>query len=1266
MILSKGEEKKDSRNAVVPKRKVNPLSPPTTIELKGIQIHFPFRPYECQKDYMDKVLSALLRSENALLESPTGTGKTLCLLCSALAWQREQSQRMRQVSDLREQQQNEPELGVAAVSSTAESNGSKTSSRVPTIIYASRTHSQLSQVVRELRNTRYRPTHAVLGSREQMCVHPKVKKKHSTASDINFDCNRLGKERKCHYRNNLEGFTPPSNEVGAHGTQPVMDMEELVEMGKERRVCPFYHTRNQVENAELVLVPYNYLFDKDARSTTLADIPWNNAVVIFDEAHNLETFASDSASFELSSADVAGCLHEIQRVLNQAALMPDCGLQEENLMKLKSIFLHLEEYILNIGNQTAYSGEFIIKFFEEGAGIKHENYELFINEIRKMNDFVMDVRGTSSNRGLPKLEHFVQCVKRVYGEKHMGKCLAKTASYRVHVSEKQPQPRNDQGRTVSYWCFAPALAMQELQGLNVRSIIVTSGTLSPLPSYSLELGIPFPHTLENPHVIEDSQIHVRVFGQGVAKKNLSSSFDRRKDEDYYQELGNTLASLSKIVPMGMLVFFPSYSVMETCIEKWGGPSSYRKPADNKKNFFAARKKQLDSQYSFPRTPASYFESQGAGLPWKRLLSNKAVVVEPRSSGDLKDAISEFKRYLSLPKSSGVVLMGVCRGKISEGIDFAHDMSRAVVITGLPFPPAFDPKVKLKREFLDDKRRLKAKRPVEEGGFGSTSNSATEVTLSGHEWYTQQAHRAVNQAIGRAIRNRADYGAILLLDSRFGLQTNQKGLSKWVRPRIQKDDGYTINERALVQFYKDAEVINAKREEEANATKREYTDLKYEAEMRPLAPLNRIEQSMKVTVVDSSKPWGDGSTGIAYVDPSAIVAKLDVSETNAMTRKPRPELNGVDSVAVASKPASVSSRGVERHSTDQQLDAKATATTLLKKVSSLLTPDDQSAFRKMSVSLKALGDNKESAEYQKVALEVCSLLAKGENIDGASTMDHIMVFLFLRLQPKAYRSSLELASMKFVFDNSRFGRHCTKILEHVDYSRIRQLTATILFQLYSVDCRQNMSNREFLSKSQRIVKTLLRASKDSRSTLIEHFVRLIPEKFAVTVRTFAHELIANERVEQLKSLDRASGSRAENDSSSAKRKAEVVFNPYLKPGRAKLQTASKDSDGNCVLECAQDIENNGVFVQETPSDVMSNLQSNAPKDVTCQYCSGHSNSMYMNACGHIACGKCWEEWRERSDRCPTCRQPFSFESLSKVVFRPKPVDNGKSITLQDLK
>ena len=39
----------------------------------------------------------------------------------------------------------------------------------------------------------------------------------------------------------------------------------------------------------------------------------------------------------------------------------------------------------------------------------------------------------------------------------------------------------------------------------MRSILLTSGTLSPLDSFAHELGLPFPIRLENPHVIAKEQ-----------------------------------------------------------------------------------------------------------------------------------------------------------------------------------------------------------------------------------------------------------------------------------------------------------------------------------------------------------------------------------------------------------------------------------------------------------------------------------------------------------------------------------------------------------------------------------------------------------------------------------------------------------------------------------------------------------------------------------------------------------------------------------------
>ncbi|ETM97650.1 hypothetical protein PPTG_20142, partial [Phytophthora nicotianae INRA-310] len=58
-------------------------------------------------------------------------------------------------------------------------------------------------------------------------------------------------------------------------------------------------------------------------------------------------------------------------------------------------------------------------------------------------------------------------------------------------------------------------------------------------------------------------------------------------------------------------------------------------------------------------------------------------------------------------------------------------------------------------------------------------------VNGHIWYNLQAFRALNQALGRCIRHRQDYGAIMLLDSRHRFNKHTKSLSKWMRPYIQE-------------------------------------------------------------------------------------------------------------------------------------------------------------------------------------------------------------------------------------------------------------------------------------------------------------------------------------------------------------------------------------------------------------------------------------------------------------------------------------------------
>lgn len=43
-------------------------------------------------------------------------------------------------------------------------------------------------------------------------------------------------------------------------------------------------------------------------------------------------------------------------------------------------------------------------------------------------------------------------------------------------------------------------------------------------------------------------------------------------------------------------------------------------------------------------------------------------------------------------------------QVSEGLDFADQNGRAVILTGLPYPPFFDPRVSMKREYLDRNKK----------------------------------------------------------------------------------------------------------------------------------------------------------------------------------------------------------------------------------------------------------------------------------------------------------------------------------------------------------------------------------------------------------------------------------------------------------------------------------------------------------------------------------------------------------------------------------
>ena len=145
-----------------------------------------------------------------------------------------------------------------------------------------------------------------------------------------------------------------------------------------------------------------------------------------------------------------------------------------------------------------------------------------------------------------------------------------------------------------------------------------------------------------------------------------------------------------------------------------------------------------------------------------------------------------QRGLQPSSVTGAIFFGVCRGKISEGIDFKDYMARAVISLSIPYPNAHAHEIRLMREYMDQHHQLNPALP------------------DGSAWYDEQAFRALNQGLGRCIRHSRDYGAIILLESRFGNPEVKKRLSRWFRDeiRVSRSDAELI--RGLKAFFASCE------------------------------------------------------------------------------------------------------------------------------------------------------------------------------------------------------------------------------------------------------------------------------------------------------------------------------------------------------------------------------------------------------------------------------------------------------------------------------
>ncbi|KAJ1973187.1 ATP-dependent DNA helicase chl1 [Dimargaris verticillata] len=895
---------------------------------------FPFSPYPIQDDFMRHLFKAIEARKVGIFESPTGTGKTLSLLCGTLRWLDDHSHRLYLTRDAHQKQlqpttecdepdwviaqtleqkirdqedrvrraeqrqarrrealqhwearqrgkrrrvhtqtaprdglataQNptlpetdnllpepyysDPDEGVQVIgddgysttvrqlleqlgdlrSSTPAPNPDDTSNTdsdlEPTKVYiASRTHSQLAQLVREIRKTDYAASARVipLGSRKSLCINERVQRLNPIqhVNDACLDCQKktTPAHRRCPYFP-----TDPSQltQFQDHALAEVHDIEDLVTLGKQLKVCPYYGARAAIHDSQIVTLPYNMLLQKSAREALSIDV--KDQVIIIDEAHNLVDTITQvhSAAVELDQVNRAHSQLSSYLQRYKARLK---GSNTVYIRQILQLLTGLRKY-LNSGGRNkitlptspdpmqmeALDQTHLFKPNEllHELGMDHINlYKIqrYMREsqiAKKLNGFIEqqdqqraraalgtgspatpspklppdhtalpraadETSWTSSRSALPLIETFLMALTRA---DHDGRAILGLSAPRPNAL---PQPY------LKYLLLNPADSFRDIVD-SARSVILAGGTMEPVQELTrLLFGYLDParlHRFSCGHVIPPSSLQVLAVTRGPSNRPFHFVAETRKEDKLCDELGQALLNLCRVVPGGMVCFFPSYAYLDRV--------------------------------------HAYWERRG----WlAKLAHHKPVFCEPRASNQVEAILDQYRAAITtsapLPPHShdGALLLSVVGGKMSEGINFSDDMGRAVVMVGLPFANLGSQELQEKIRFVCETHR--AAEALDSPATSAHDSSASVVKAQplsmtqllrseqGREYYENLCMKAVNQSIGRAIRHQRDYATIILLDQRFASSRIHTKLPQWIGTRQEVCPSFGPVIAKVAQFFR---------------------------------------------------------------------------------------------------------------------------------------------------------------------------------------------------------------------------------------------------------------------------------------------------------------------------------------------------------------------------------------------------------------------------------------------------------------------------------
>ncbi|CDR97522.1 hypothetical protein, conserved [Babesia bigemina] len=815
----------------------------------------PFEAYPSQKKFMQDAYTCFEESRFGLFESPTGSGKTIAILCSLLTWLRDNrvkdavsrlgpkvdndegvpawvrrsmeaqlrsiaeeaitadmerltATRQRLKSDFvvtdegvrlrsgakrgRDQVGGAHQIAILESWCTLQTGGvtttnSASSDARPTrkkiqVVICSRTFSQLNQYVRELRRLGALAGQVKVGiaaGRNHTCVNPAVRAKCHTNEDFNDRCRQVA----CEYRQDVSPL------VEASMCFP-MDLEDLRAVGTGLCACPYYAAGQSMEECDVILAPYVSVFNPSIRQHT--GIATDGNILIVDEAHNLVSAVTEAQSSVVHAKAMAALVQQCRSFTGK--YMGEIGGDNETIASIEKV----AGILSNCGKAlSAASGSprvFTIPSFMIEVGLEDTKFHDIV-AFMASGDFCRRLRTlaermwASKCKGVAPTDHSKRNphLYAVYDFRHFVTTLLSASEHDRVIVTSEADDVAIEIFNLAAGMFPCYVQFQRLTQ-EAKSVLLMSGTLSPMEEFiTLSPSSADPIVHRSPPVFPMYQFYATVVGSGTLQRlDVTLLADEQGLELVYdsssREGSRELAALCRIVeaaasvtPNGILCFLSSYRFL--------------------KNFQVAFENSPE-RAGVLRHKAVFFESQGA------LMNASCLPGADKGSSVIAD-------YSKQALGKGAILFAVYGGSQSEGVDFADGLARLVILVGQPYPPD-DIKLRLKREYF----RAKCRSP----GHILILATAKQETLSrsqrdvyarlADDMKTIMCFKTINQSIGRAMRHKGDYAAVVLLDARYKSAKTQQWLPPYVTQALARDQvqSHSSNEvtslkQKLDNFYK---------------------------------------------------------------------------------------------------------------------------------------------------------------------------------------------------------------------------------------------------------------------------------------------------------------------------------------------------------------------------------------------------------------------------------------------------------------------------------